>query len=231
LGHKKSTPTLDVRSLRQQVYEYIRDEMQNGKISPGSYIKLKKISKQLGISTTPLRDAIIQLECEGFVTILPRRGVLVKRMTPMEIREYFQIIGSLESSVVFSEFNRIGSSQINKMQALNLKMKESMLRKDVQSYFRMDMELHGILLKLSNSTTLHNIIMPLKQRLFEFSTQKLIPEWASAIYYEHSEFIQHLRNADRQAAISVWRHKHWSFSHHRKNIQTLYTDTTVSDAT
>ena len=63
--------------MREQVYEYLRDEISNRKLLPGATININEISRQLGISKTPLRDAIIQLETEGFVTILPRRGVTV----------------------------------------------------------------------------------------------------------------------------------------------------------
>ena len=71
---------LNTKSLREQVYEYLRDEINNRKLLPGTTINLNEISQQLGISKTPLRDAIIQLEIEGFVTILPRRGVTVKKI-------------------------------------------------------------------------------------------------------------------------------------------------------
>ncbi len=76
----KANGLLDVRSLREQVYEYIRGEIQNGRLIPGALIKVNEISERLGVSKTPLRDAIIQLECEGFVTILPRRGVVVNKL-------------------------------------------------------------------------------------------------------------------------------------------------------
>ena len=70
----KDVNPFELRSLREQVYQYLRTEMFNGRIIPGEYIRLNEMSERLGISKTPLRDAIIQLECERFVTILPRRG-------------------------------------------------------------------------------------------------------------------------------------------------------------
>ncbi len=76
---------LNTKSLREQVYEYLRDEIHNRKLLPGATININEISQQLGISKTPLRDAIIQLEIEGFVTILPRRGVTVKKLTLREV--------------------------------------------------------------------------------------------------------------------------------------------------
>ncbi len=61
---------LNLKSLKDQVYEYLREQLHKGKIKPGSVINMDGTSRKLGISKTPLRDALIQLEMEGFVTIL-----------------------------------------------------------------------------------------------------------------------------------------------------------------
>ncbi|MBC2722201.1 MAG: GntR family transcriptional regulator, partial [Desulfosporosinus sp.] len=66
-------------SLREQVYQYLSHEIQAGELRPGASIRLDVLSKKLGISKTPLKEAILKLECEGFVEILPRRGIVVKK--------------------------------------------------------------------------------------------------------------------------------------------------------
>ena len=99
---------LNIISLREQVYQFLRDQMQNGNLLPGASINLNQISRQLGISKTPLRDALIQLECEGFVSILPRKGVIVKATTLRDIRNYYDIIGALEAMVVREVFPHLG---------------------------------------------------------------------------------------------------------------------------
>ena len=62
---------LKFSSLNDQVYDYLRRQMNKGALIPGSTINIGEIAKQLGISKTPLRDALIHLELEGFVSILP----------------------------------------------------------------------------------------------------------------------------------------------------------------
>lgn len=73
-----------VKSLREQVYEFLRKELTEGKLIPGSSVNLTEISEQLGISKTPLRDALIQLEAEGFVTIAPGAGSTSTPSPPMK---------------------------------------------------------------------------------------------------------------------------------------------------
>ncbi len=84
------TPRLNILSLREQVYEYLRNEMITGGLVPGSTINLNRIAEQLGISKTPLRDALIHLELEGFVTILPRKGVMVNALTLEDVSVLLQ---------------------------------------------------------------------------------------------------------------------------------------------
>ena len=86
---------LNVTSLREQVYDHLRQQIHQGEIRPGVLINLDRLSRELGISKTPLKEAIIRLECEGFVEILPRRGIRVKKITSREIKDLYQMLGSL----------------------------------------------------------------------------------------------------------------------------------------
>jgi len=103
----KEKSILNLKSLKDQVYEYLRDQMEKGNLLPGSYINMEETSKKLGISKTPLRDALLQLEMENFVTIIPRRGVIVNPLTLKDIKDYYEIIGSLESQALLSSFPRL----------------------------------------------------------------------------------------------------------------------------
>lgn len=217
---------LDVSSLREQVYAYLRAEISRGHILPGTYINLKEISRQLGISTTPLRDAIIQLECEGFVTILPRRGVLVKRLTLEEIRDYLQIIGALEASVFLTVFPRLQAMHIDKMDRLNGQMITALKKEDFDSYYHLNIDFHDIILELSTNQTLHQVITPMKQRLYDFPPRTYITEWELINCNEHSQFIELIRRDEPQAAAGLWKDRHWSFEHHEKYIRRFYSDAT-----
>src|SRR5512136_3202318 len=98
-GHRTMDrkPILNIKSLKEQVYEYLREQMRHGHILPGSVIDMEETSRRLGVSKTPLRDALLQLEMEDFVSILPRRKVVVNVLTEEDIRNYYDIIGALES--------------------------------------------------------------------------------------------------------------------------------------
>jgi DNA-binding GntR family transcriptional regulator len=109
---------LNLKSLREQVYDYLRNAISRGEILSGSFLDLNRIGRELGISRTPLRDALIQLETEGFVSILPRRGVLVSALTLDEIRHLYEIIGALEGVVIMEVRGRLGSGHFRRMRSL-----------------------------------------------------------------------------------------------------------------
>ena len=69
--------------LRTQVYEYLREALRTGKIKPGMFISINQVVKELGISRTPMRDALLQLQTEGFVTFLSQRGIRINRYLAM----------------------------------------------------------------------------------------------------------------------------------------------------
>ncbi len=217
---------LEIRSLREQVYEYLRGELQAGRLVPGTYINLNDISAQLGISKTPLRDAIIQMECEGFVTILPRRGVVVNRLTLEEIRNVLEIVGALESAVILSVFDRITPDHLEKMARINADMRRIMdarkTRRFDYHYYRLNNAFHEVFLDLSSNTSLRRIIRPIKQRLYDFPRPAYIPRWELINCDEHDQLIRFIREGKREEAARLWRNSHWSFEAHKEFIREFY---------
>jgi DNA-binding GntR family transcriptional regulator len=220
--HLSPQPLIEIRSLRQQVYDYLRAEMHAGHLLPGAFIKLKEISERLGISKTPLRDALIQLECEGFVTILPRRGVLVNKLTIDDIRNLLEILGALESAVIYSVFDRFDSVHIETMKQLNQEMRNAIATERFDDYYRLNIAFHDLFLNLSDNTMLRRIAMPLKQRLYDFPRRTYIKEWEYINCDEHDRFIEHIEKGEREQATALMKNSHWSFEAYEKFIRRFY---------
>lgn len=217
---------LNLRSLREQVYGYIRGEMQAGRLIAGSLIKLNEISQLLGISKTPLRDALIRLESEGFVTILPRRGVVVKALSFEEVKNVLEIVGALESAVILSVFERLAPPHVERMARLNQEMRDLLHSSRLQSfdlkYYELNLAFHAVFLDLSSNTDLRRIVMLAKQRLYDFPRPRYIRKWELINCDEHEQFIAHVRAGDRQAAATLWKEHHWSFEAHEEYIREFY---------
>jgi DNA-binding GntR family transcriptional regulator len=214
---------INFKSLREQVYDYLRMAMNRGELAPGAVINLNAISDRLGISRTPLRDALIQLEIEGFVTILPRRGCVVNALTKEEIKNLYQIIGSLESSVISDEFVKITPGVIETMKRLNDKMRAALDDDDFGRYYDANLQMHDCYLDLSSNTSLQRIVRTMKQRLYDFPRkQAFVKEWEVSSTKEHDELIRLLESGDSGEAAAYICNVHWSYDVQQRFIERYY---------
>jgi len=213
---------LNIQSLSEQVYNYLRDEMHTGGILPDTILNLNEISRHLGISKTPLRDALIKLEMERFVTIMPRRGVMVNQLTLQDISDFYQIIGALECEVIKEVSSRIGSVQISEMRQLNADMREALRREEFDSYYGINIKFHDIFLNLSDNKRLRPMIMPMKQRLYDFQRRPYLKEWEFRNCNEHDKFIDLIKQGNSLGAAQFMRDVHWSFSIQEEYIRKFY---------
>lgn len=205
-------PILNIKSLKEQVYEYLREQMRRGDILPGSAIDMEETSKKLGVSKTPLRDALLQLEMEEFVTILPRRMVVVNSLKKDDIRNYYEIIGSLESMAMLKAFECLKASDIEAMQKLNAGMKDAIAANDFDLYYERNLAFHNTFLNLCGNDSLVKLVNNLKKRLYDFPRPKgFVKEWEESSILEHQALIDLLRKGRGQDAANHVRDVHWSF--------------------
>ena len=215
-------PRLNVVSLREQVYQYLRQEMTNGSLSPGSAINLNSIAAQLGISKTPLRDALIHLEIEGFVTILPRRGVMVNGLDLKDVKDAYHAIGMVEAAIVEDCFHRITPSHIARLSALNQTLRQDILKDDFSRLFQTNLTFHNVVNDLSDNPLLVKFISPIKYRLYDFQGQSYIQEWELRNCDEHDRYIAFLKEGNPKAAAGVLRDIHWSFQVQESYVRQFY---------
>ncbi len=180
---------LQFSSLSEQVYSYLRRQMNQGNLIPGSTIHIGDIAQQLGISKTPLRDALIHLELEGFVEILPRRGVRVKKLHIHDVKNAYDAVGLIEAFIVSSCIDRIDSSHIEKLEELNETIISDIKKNDFSRLFSTNLKFHNVYLDISDNEPLKKFILPIKHRLYDFPRQNYIGEWEMNNCEEHRQFI------------------------------------------
>jgi len=218
-------PLLNVKSLKEQVYEYLREQMRRGEILPGSAIDMEETSAKLGVSKTPLRDALLQLESEDFVTILPRRKVVVNTLTERDVRNYYEIIGSLESMAMLKAFDRLTAADVEAMQLLNDGMKMAIAANDFDLYYERNLAFHNTFLSLCGNDSLVKLVNNLKKRLYDFPRPKgFVKEWEESSTLEHQALIDLLRQGKGQEAANHIRDVHWSFKVQERFVRKYYPD-------
>jgi DNA-binding GntR family transcriptional regulator len=213
---------LKYSSLSEQVYKYLRQQMNHGEILPGSTINIGEIAAELGISKTPLRDALIQLEMEGFVTILPRRGVQVNILEMRDVKNAYDAIGLVEAFIVKECIDKIKPTHIKKLKALNATMITNIRRDDFATFFETNLEFHDIFVELSENKLLSKFINPIKHRLYDFPRQNYISAWEMRNCEEHEQLIVSLQQGDAQEAARILQDLHWSFPYQKDFILEFY---------
>jgi DNA-binding GntR family transcriptional regulator len=220
---RETKKPINVKSLKEQVYDYLRGQFQKPILRPGAVINMDATAKKLGISKTPLRDALIQLEMEGFVTISPRRGIYVNALPLSAIKEFYQVIGALESSALLASFPELGAAGIKKMDALNRLMKKAIAGGDFDLFYEKNLLFHDFFIGICANKTLARVIGNLKKRLYDFPRQRRwIKEWEERSIAEHQQIIDFLAVGDPAAAALFLRDVHWSYAVQEKYIRAYY---------
>lgn len=214
---------LSSKSLRGHVYEYLRARMNEGSVRPGAFLNLNAISRELGMSRTPLRDALFQLEFEGFVTIHPRKGVLVNELTLEKIRSIYEILGALESAVIIYSALRFHNSDADLMEKYNQQMRKALDRNNFSAFYEANLKLHNVYLDKSDNWEILHLIRINKERLYDFPRNKVfVKEWELHSVDEHDELIALFRRGDFNGAADFMRDAHWSFSVQERFLRKYY---------
>lgn len=212
-----------VKSLRESVYSFLRTRMNDGSVKPGEFLNLGDMAKELGISKTPLRDALFQLEAEGFVRIFPRRGVMVRVLDLPDIANIYEILGSLESTVIVNNAYKFRKEDTENMRVLIQEMADALDKNDFDTFYEKNLAFHDTYINLSTNTDLVHMVRINKQRLYDFPRKKgFLKEWEVASIGEHGKLVELLEKGDFHGASTFVRDVHWSYSVQERYIKKYY---------
>ncbi len=194
--------------LRTQVYEYLRRELKEENLKPGMSVSMNELMTNLGISRTPLRDALLQLQNEGFVTFLPQRGIRINELSQKDIENMYEMLGALDSRILLAVFDRIGSREIEQMKQINTEMGKNLEKQNFPRYWNLNSALHNVYLNLSTNELILNHINIIRQRLFEFGKKDWSLRRKHVIHMEHLTLIELIEKDDAVAAADFMRDQH-----------------------
>lgn len=202
--------------LREVVCETLRDAVRRGILQPGERLMEIQLAEDLGVSRTPVREAIRKLEMEGYVIMMPRRGTYVADLSIRDINEVFEIRTSLESLASGLAAERINEEELEKLQRLLVEIGAYIKSGDMESIVRTDTEFHDLLYQASRNSRLVGIISNLREQLTRFRTTSMsFPGRLKATLEEHRKIVEAIAQGDEKAARKAAEH------HMEKSEQTL----------
>lgn len=212
-------------TLAALIYAELKLRLNRGELRPGEFVDQAALGAELGMSRAPLRDALIRLEIEGFVTIYPRRGVMVRPLDLATIRNIYEILGALEGAAAEHAAGYFGAEHSARMGQLIVSMDESLSRDDFDAYYAANVEFHDVYISLSPNAELKRQVLILKERLYDFPRRSgFVKEWELASMDEHRELAARLARGDFTRAAAWIREVHWSYAVQERFVQAYYRD-------
>jgi DNA-binding GntR family transcriptional regulator len=185
------------RPLHEEAADRLRDLIVQGHLATGARLNERLLTAQIGVSRTPLREAIKVLATEGLVELLPNRGAIVSQMDPVRLGESLAVMGALEALAGELACRNATDAQINEIRALHYEMLAYHARGDLAGYFKFNQAIHLKLVKYSGNTMLYNIYRQMNGnvRRARYMANLSQERWDAAIR-EHDEILAALSARD-----------------------------------
>jgi len=151
------TSLVERRLLHEEVIDRLRDMIVQGELAPETKLNERVLAEQLGISRTPLREAIKYLASEGLVELLPNRGAVVAPLKAAKVKEIFTVLGTLEALAGELVCRNATDADIAEIRALHYQMLAHHARGELAPYFRCNQQIHIRLVECAGNATLAQV--------------------------------------------------------------------------
>jgi DNA-binding GntR family transcriptional regulator len=175
-------------------------------LSPGARLHEQTLSETLGVSRTPVREAIRALAAEGLVEVLSNRGAIVREMTVNEVLDAFQVIGALDSLVGELAVANMTPQDLADLQDLHDRMRSRFEARDLFGYFKANQEIHRKLIAMSGNATLQRQLQALNAQVqpYRYSVNIDRESWERSMR-DHEAIMEALRGRDPNAVAKLLR--------------------------
>jgi DNA-binding GntR family transcriptional regulator len=197
-----SVPDLSVSrdTLQQRVALRLRELLIQGAIAPGAKLKERELCDRLGVSRTPLREAIRLLAAEGLVALDPGRGAFAPVLSPTDVAHTFDVLAVLEGLAAEGAAAHITEPELAELRALQLEMQAAFERRDLPGYYRLNARIHDLLSQAARNPVLRATWQQLNARMhaLRFRSNQDEAKWARALD-EHAQMLRALAVRDGAA--------------------------------
>lgn len=194
------------KPLRELVFDALREAIINGTLKPRERLMEIQLAEELGVSRTPIREALRKLELEGFIVMVPRKGAYVADISFKDIADVFEIRAALEALAAGLAAERITDEELEDMERLVAEKAEAISGYDMDRLIRVDTLFHDAIYKASRNQRLTNIINNLREQIQRYRTTSLAyPGRMKRSLEEHRGIVEAIQSRDPQIAQQVAR--------------------------
>ena len=192
-------------TLATQAYQAIRLALLHGRLRPDLFYSENSVAVMLGISRTPAREALRQLETEGLIEVLPQRGFRVRRISAPELVEFYDLRGMLESYVVRVLCHRLDERLLRSLR--HILERQQLATDDVTDFISLDEEFHLSMARMAGLQRTARIVASLRGVLWLMGTRVVDnPARRTDVIGEHEAILSALERRDGEAAADAVTH-------------------------
>ncbi|MBE0596515.1 MAG: GntR family transcriptional regulator [Desulfuromonadales bacterium] len=197
----KRKPIERHQTLREKILETIRDAILKGSLRAGEKVAEPELAERFGISRTPIREAFRQLESEGYLTVIPRKGAVVTSLSERDVEEFYAIKSILEGYAAQMAAVKLSDKDLDRLEAINERLGQLAREGDVKTFFRVHNEFHELFIRAAGNDKLLELINQLMMKFNRLRMASLsLPGRMEISVQEHRKVIEAFKEHDGEKA-------------------------------
>lgn len=190
--------------LRDVVFNTLRQAILRGDLKPGERLMEISLANKLGVSRTPVREAIHKLEQEGLVLMIPRRGAEVAQITEKSLRDVLEVRGALEELAVRLACERMTGQALGELNRAAERFEKTLGSSDITSVAETDVAFHDVIYMATDNQRLIALLNNLREQMYRYRVEYLKRgECHAQLLSEHQEIIEAITNKEVERAVAV----------------------------
>ncbi|MGQ7846438.1 GntR family transcriptional regulator [Granulosicoccus sp. 3-233] len=192
------------RSLHEELTDRLRSMIVEGVLTAGEKVPERELCEKLGVSRTPMREALKVLASDGLLTLEPNRGARVRAITVEELEEVFPLMGAFEALAGELACAHISDAQIRELKNEHEQMLGRYHASDMPGYFKHNQRIHELIMEAAGNRTLINLYSSLAVRVRQarYLANMSAERWQQAVD-EHERIIQALEERDGEGLAAI----------------------------
>ena len=200
-----SLQTDEFLPLRDEVFNTLREKILKGVYKPGERLMEIHLADQLGVSRTPIREAIRMLELEGLVKMVPRKGAQVAKISKEDLQDVLEVRKALDTLSVKLACERITEDEIKLLNNAEREFEKALASKDVRDIAEADVAFHDVIHAATKNGRLKSMISNLAERIYRYRFEyiKQQSDGGKTLMLEHREIMRCIEGRDVESAVKA----------------------------
>lgn len=195
---------VDKATLTERVYYSLRDDILSNRLPPDTPLQEVNIAAALEVSRGPVREAFRRLEAEGLISLIPRRGAVVRSLSQEEFLDAYRVREALEVLAIRLATTRLENDQLERLESLHQQMLQHAARDEVEAFFDANADFHALFVEHAGNLKLQEVYFPLVNQMHRYRMRSLsLRGGMQRSCVEHQAILDAVRTKDAERAAHL----------------------------